>query len=62
MMTLNQAAEALGVTPATLRQQIAAGRLTASKIGPLWVVEELEVDRYRRESQGRPGRPRRATR
>jgi excisionase family DNA binding protein len=62
MMTLKQAAEALGVTPATLRQQIAAGRLTAAKIGPLWVVEELEVDRYRRESQGRPGRPRRAPR
>lgn len=58
MMTLNEAAAALGVTAATLRQQIAGGRLRASKIGPLWVVSPREVDRYRRDSLGQPGAPR----
>lgn len=62
MMTLNEAAAALGVSPATLRQQIAAGRLRAEKIGPLWVVQQREVDRYRRESLGQPGAPRKQRR
>lgn len=57
MMTLSQAATALGVSAATLRQQVAAGRLRGEKIGPLWVVQEREVERYRRDSLGQPGRP-----
>jgi excisionase family DNA binding protein len=57
MMTLSQAAAALGVSAATLRQQVAAGRLRATKIGPLWVVAETEVERYRRDSLGKAGRP-----
>lgn len=62
MMTLNQAAAALDVRPATLRQQIAAGRLAAAKIGPLWVVDAREVERYRRESLGQPGAPKKKRR
>ena len=51
-MTLNEAAKRLGITPDTLRQQIAAGRLQAEKIAPrLWWVTEEEVDRYQRESR-----------
>jgi excisionase family DNA binding protein len=33
-VTLIEAAAILGVTPDTLRQQIAAGKLRARKIGP----------------------------
>lgn len=58
MMTLSQAAAALGVTAATLRQQVAAGRLRAEKLGPLWTVTERDVERYRRDSLGQPGAPR----
>lgn len=50
-MTLVDAAKALGVTPDTLRQQIANGSLKARKIGPIWTVSEREVERYRRENQ-----------
>jgi excisionase family DNA binding protein len=55
-MTLAEAAALLGVTAATLRQQIANGRLRARRLGPLWTVTPKEVERYRRESSGKPGR------
>jgi excisionase family DNA binding protein len=55
-VTLVEAAAALGVQPATLRQQIAAGRLRAKKIGRDWQVTKREVQRYQAEVLGRPGR------
>lgn len=48
-MTLKQAAEVLEVTPDTLRQAIAAGRLKAVKRGRDWWVTRSEVERYGRE-------------
>ena len=45
-MTLNEAAAILGVTPDTLRQQLANGKLRGRKIGPIWWVEKAEVRRY----------------
>ena len=55
-MTLSEAAEVLGLHPGTLRLQIANGKLRARKVGPVWVVTSAEVERYRRESLGKPGR------
>ena len=54
-MTLPEAAALLGVTAATLRQQIANGRLRAAKRGRDWWVARQEVERYRAESLGKPG-------
>lgn len=54
-MTLVEAARLLGITPDTLRQGIAAGRLSAKKIGPIWTVTAREVERYRAVHLGRPG-------
>jgi excisionase family DNA binding protein len=45
-MTLKEAAQRLGLTPDTLRQQIAAGKLRARKHGRDWWVETAEVKRY----------------
>jgi excisionase family DNA binding protein len=59
-MTLVEAAVTLGVQPATLRQQIAAGRLRAKKVGRDWQVTPREVERYRREVAGKPGPRRKA--
>jgi excisionase family DNA binding protein len=50
-MTLPEAAAILGVTPDTLRQQIANGKLRARKVGRDWQVTPKEVERYRRESR-----------
>ncbi len=55
-MTLPEAAAILGLSPATLRQQIARGRLRARKVGRDWTVTAAEIERYRVESLGRPGR------
>ena len=55
-LTLAQAAALLGVSAATLRQQVHNGRLRARLYGKTWVVSEAEVERYRRESLGRVGR------
>jgi len=57
LLTLAQAAERLGMAAGTLRHQAGAGRLQASRYGTVWLVTEDEVERYRREQQGRPGRP-----
>lgn len=51
MMTLADAAAHLGMSPDTLRWQIRNGKLRAKKIGPIWVVTEREVERYRRENR-----------
>jgi excisionase family DNA binding protein len=47
VMTLPEAAALLGVTAATLRQQIANGKLHARKVGRDWTVSSREVERYR---------------
>jgi excisionase family DNA binding protein len=56
-LTLAQAADRLGVSPATLRSQVGKGRLRAHMIGKTWTVSRKEVERYRLESVGRVGRP-----
>lgn len=50
--TLNQAAEELGVSASTLRNQVNAGRIAATKVGNVWTIASDEVARYRRESLG----------
>jgi excisionase family DNA binding protein len=50
-VTLIEAAALLGLEPATLRQQIANGRLKARKVGRDWTVTRREVERYRSESR-----------
>jgi excisionase family DNA binding protein len=55
-VTLLEAAEVLGLAPATLRHQIRNGRLRAAKVGRDWVVSEEELKRYQALSRGRPGR------
>jgi excisionase family DNA binding protein len=61
-VTLNEAAAELGIQQATLRQQIANGKLKARKVGRDWLITPGEVARYRREQLGRRGRPPRAER
>ena len=48
-VTLEEAAARLGLAASTLRWQIHKGKMRAKKVGPLWVVSEREVERYRRE-------------
>jgi len=57
MLTLTEAAARLGLAASTLRHQAQAGRLRARLIGKTYVVTAREVERYRREHLGKPGRP-----
>jgi excisionase family DNA binding protein len=56
-VTLSEAADQLGVAPATLRHQIRNGSLDATKVGRDWDVAPDEVRRYAATSRGKPGRP-----
>jgi len=56
VLTLIQAAAALGVSVSTLRTQIKLGVLKARKLGRDWIVEPREVERYRTEHR-RPVSP-----
>jgi excisionase family DNA binding protein len=55
-VTVTEAAERLGLSPATVRRQILNGKLAARKSGRDWDVTEDEIRRYRAVSRGRPGR------
>ncbi len=52
MLTLNEAAQLLGVSPQTLRTQRRLGKIEAVKRGRDWFVTSEEVARYRAQSQG----------
>jgi len=52
-MTLVEAAQILGVTSDSLRQQIRNGKLRATKVGRDWHLELAEVERYRNEHLGK---------
>lgn len=56
-MTVIEAAESLGVTPSTIRNQITNGKLRAKKVGRDWHITPAEVERYRRDHRGQRKRP-----
>lgn len=56
LLTLAEAGDRLGLSAATLRRQVHNGRLRATLVGKTWTVTEREVERYRAESKGKPGR------
>ena len=45
-MTITEAAQVLGLSPKTLRQQIKNRKLRAHKMGRGWYVTDDEVARY----------------
>jgi excisionase family DNA binding protein len=57
IITLADAAELLGRSESTLRHQAQIGRFRAEKRGKTWLTTRSEVERYRHESLGQPGRP-----
>lgn len=57
IITLAEAGELLERSPVTLRAQVRNGRLRARLIGKTWITTRAEVERYRRESLGQFGRP-----
>jgi excisionase family DNA binding protein len=52
LMSVREAADALGVGPAAVRKSIASGALPAIKRGRSWWLEAAEIDRWRRQPRG----------
>lgn len=53
-LTTQQAATALGISRGRVLKLIAAGRLTATKWGRDWVIEEANLEAVRVRRPGRP--------
>ena len=56
-MTVFEAAQELGLTPATLRVQIKEGKLHSTKHGRDHWLTQRDIDAYRRDHLGKMGRP-----
>ena len=54
--TPKAAAAELGISAHTLRHQIRSGRLHAEESDGRWLIPNAEIERYRSESLGQPGR------
>lgn len=55
MLTVNQVADKLGVTPSLVRRFCRDGRLKAQKIGRDWLIDKRSLDSF-------SGKPRKAGR
>jgi len=55
MLTLQQAAERLHISPVTLRKQAKNGVLRCTMVGHTYLVTGSEVARYEKENKGRVG-------
>lgn len=55
LLTVTQAAERLGLHRDTLLRQIGKGVLHAKRLGSIWVVSGVEVERYRHAHRGKHG-------
>ena len=55
LLTTKAAAEALGISQRRILALIAAGQLRAKKVGPVWTMRQIDLDKVR---DRRPGRPR----
>lgn len=61
VMSITEAGRILGISPDTLHRQSALGRIEIIRLGPRTaVIRREEVERYRRESSGKRGRPRKS--
>jgi len=59
LMTMRQAAEALGLERTAVYRAAYQGRLAVERYGRTMMVRRSEVERYRREKRHAGGRPRR---
>lgn len=57
-LTVQQAADRLGMTPQSVRRAIEQGRLAARRFGHMYQIDVREVERYRTKPKGTGGRPR----
>jgi excisionase family DNA binding protein len=52
-LTVEEAAEALGYHPNSVRRVIRAGKLPADKKGTIWLIERETLETYKAETEGK---------
>lgn len=61
MLTTSQAAAHLGITRSLVIRLCQQGRIKAQKFGPVWMIDEKELSKYKPNPKGYPkGKPRHA--
>lgn len=54
MLTTNQAAARLGISPRRVRALITSGRLPATRVGRDWLIHPADLARVQNRRPGRP--------
>ena len=57
LLTTEEAAERLGVAQSRIYQWIAEGRLKATRVGAIYLVDAVAVGSFTRRPTGRPKKP-----
>lgn len=55
-VTTAEAGFQLGVDPSRIRQLIGEGRIEATNIGGVLLIKQSQIDRYKRQKNGKNGR------
>ena len=61
LISATEAAERLNVTPTRIRAMISSGRLKATKVGNMWVINPKDLDAVKDRKVGRPRKARKST-
>ena len=56
-----EAARRLNVTPTRVRAMISSGRLKATKVGNMWVIDPKDLEAVKNRKVGRPRKARTAS-
>lgn len=54
LLTIDQAAAIIRVTPAMVRRYCARGILPSNRVGPVWLILRRDAERFKRPARGRP--------
>lgn len=61
LISAAEAAKRLNVTSSRVRKMIASGRLKATKVGIMWLIDPKDLEAVRDRKVGRPRKARKST-
>jgi len=61
LISAAEAANRLNVTSSRVRKMIASGRLKATKVGNMWLIDPKDLDAVKNRKVGRPRKARKSS-
>jgi len=61
LISAAEAANRLNVTSSRVRKMIASGRLKATKVGNMWLIDPKDLDAVKNRKVGRPRKSRKSS-